>query len=109
MRSWLEENLVADLVVTITLGQLLDKHRMPAPDLVVLDVEGDEWPILRSLDLARHRPGTIVFEHVLMGADQPACLAHLAAHGHEVSCFDVDAVALDRAQVTRLGFTVAAA
>jgi FkbM family methyltransferase len=39
-----------------TFGQLVDDYFEAVPDLVSLDVEGLDLPILRSIDLSRHRP-----------------------------------------------------
>ncbi len=39
-----------------TFGQLVESHFDAVPEFVSLDVEGLDLPILRSIDLARHRP-----------------------------------------------------
>lgn len=39
-----------------TFGQLVDEYFEAVPDLVSLDVEGLDLPILRSIDWSRHRP-----------------------------------------------------
>jgi len=47
-----------------TFGQLVDEHFEAAPDLVSLDVEGLDLPILRSIDLSRHRPLVFCIETI---------------------------------------------
>ena len=52
-------------------------------DLVQIDAEGFDWPIIRSIDFARLRPAIIRFEYRNMPArDADACLELLAAHGY---------------------------
>jgi FkbM family methyltransferase len=43
-------------VPVYTFGQLVESHFDAVPEFVSLDVEGLDLPILRSIDLARHRP-----------------------------------------------------
>jgi FkbM family methyltransferase len=48
---------------TVTINQLIDRH-LPARsiDLLCIDIEGMDEPILRSLDWMKHRPRVIVAE-----------------------------------------------
>ncbi len=59
-----------------TLSALLDKHRMPDVDLLSLDVEGYELPVLHGLDLTRHRPKFILVE----ARDEGPIRSYLAPH-----------------------------
>ncbi len=44
------------------LSQILDKHKVAAVDLLILDVEGAEWDVLAGLDFARHARRFLVVE-----------------------------------------------
>jgi FkbM family methyltransferase len=44
------------------LTEILDKHRLTGVDLLVLDVEGFELPVLKGLDFSRHRPELMLIE-----------------------------------------------
>jgi hypothetical protein len=44
------------------LSAILDRHDIHNIDLLSLDVEGFELPVLRGLDLDRHRPKWMVIE-----------------------------------------------
>jgi FkbM family methyltransferase len=45
-----------------TLSGLLDDSGLPRPDLIVLDVEGEELAALHGLDLDRHAPALLLVE-----------------------------------------------
>ena len=44
------------------LSQILDKHKVAAVDLLILDVEGAELDVLAGLDFARHAPRFLVVD-----------------------------------------------
>ena len=67
--TWIQGGLVlgwrdhrVERVPGRTLSSLLDEARVDAVDLLSLDVEGYEEPVLRGLDLARHAPAWILVE-----------------------------------------------
>jgi FkbM family methyltransferase len=49
-------------VPAIPLSDLLDRHGIKQVDLLSLDVEGYELPVLQGLDLQRHRPRWMLIE-----------------------------------------------
>jgi len=49
-------------VPAIPLSELLDRHGIDHVDLLSLDVEGYELPVLQGLDLQRHRPRWMLIE-----------------------------------------------
>ncbi|MCB0096496.1 MAG: FkbM family methyltransferase, partial [Caldilineaceae bacterium] len=49
-------------VPTMTLSDLLVKHRIQKVDLLSLDVEGYELQVLKGLDFKRHRPKFMLIE-----------------------------------------------
>lgn len=52
----------------ITINELIEKHLGKAPDLVSIDIEQMDLPVLRTLDFAKYRPAVIVAESFPNGA-----------------------------------------
>jgi hypothetical protein len=46
----------------ITINELIEKHLGSAPDLVSIDIEQMDLPVLRTLDFAKYRPAVIIAE-----------------------------------------------
>jgi len=57
------DRLVEADVEALSFDSLLERAGLDAVDLLVIDTEGHDWAILRSVDLRRHRPRLIVYEH----------------------------------------------
>jgi hypothetical protein len=56
-----------------------------AVDLLLIDVEGFDWNVLRGLDLALHAPKMIIYEQkVLQPEDKAAANKYLRSHGYSV-------------------------
>ena len=78
------ERIVERRVPTLRFATLCERHGLQRVDLVVIDTEGHDWEIIRSIDLARHRPRLLVYEHFhLSPRDRAACRAHVEAQGYE--------------------------
>lgn len=75
-------------VPTMTINSLLDKHFAGrAPDLLTVDIEGLDEAVVRSLDLARHRPLVICVETLSYSVDRRevklhGVIEHLVSHGY---------------------------
>lgn len=70
-------------------------------DLIQIDAEGYDWPIIRSIDFRTLRPAILRFEYRHMtSGDADACLQLLAAHGYRfvVEPRDIIAVLADDAR-----------
>jgi FkbM family methyltransferase len=67
-------------VTLTTMDDLLADHDGPV-DVVVIDVEGGELPLLDGFDLERFKPRVILIEDYGLGRD-PAILDHLSARGY---------------------------
>jgi hypothetical protein len=68
-------------------------------DLIQIDAEGYDWPIIWSIDFDRVRPAIVRFEYRNMPPnDADACLAHLAAHGYRFLLERRDIIALRTAE-----------
>jgi len=80
----IEARVVREDVESLTYASLCRRHRVDRVDLLVIDTEGHDWEILRSLDLARERPRLLVYEHFHLSAgDRRAARAHLEHAGYE--------------------------
>lgn len=91
------ERLVETEVPVLSFDTLLARHGGPPLDLVTVDTEGFDWEVVRSIDLARHRPRMVAYEHYhLSRADRDAAVAHLEAHGYETLAEHFDTYALRR-------------
>ena len=87
--------IVAQRVPCHTVESALRTAGMQQVDLLQIDAEGYDWPIIRSIDFTRLQPRILRFEYRHMsGRDADACLALLAAHGYRfiVEARDIIAV-----------------
>ena len=79
----LEERIVEREVEALSFDTLLARHGLERVDLLVIDTEGYDSVILRSLDLDRHRPRLVVYEHYhLTAADRAETRALMEAAGY---------------------------
>ena len=91
---------IADRIVSIdvpvlTFDSLCAKHGLTDVDLVLVDAEGHDGQIIRSIDLATHRPRLLIYEHFHLDRDErAACGAHLHAAGYEAKEEGFDTFAL---------------
>ncbi len=77
-----DRDIVARPVPCHTVESALRVAGLANVDLIQIDAEGYDWPIMRSIDFTRIRPRMIRFEYRHMpDADADACLAHLASQG----------------------------
>lgn len=80
----IEERIVETSVAAIRYDELCDRHGIDRPDLLVIDTEGHDARIIRSIDLAERGPRMLIYEHFHLSApDRTACRAHLEAGGYE--------------------------
>ena len=73
-----------------TLSSILDEAGLSAPDLLLLDIEGQELDALRGLDLERHGPALMVIEMLDMAAQRAAFDQLLAPHYEFVKALSPD-------------------
>jgi FkbM family methyltransferase len=92
-RFYLEHRTV-EKVKCITIGQLLRQYRMENLDLLLLDVEGYEFEILKTLDFSRIRPRFIDYERVLLQENEAACREMLEKHGYILIDWGQDTLAI---------------
>ncbi len=80
----IEERLVTTAVPALTFDSLCAKHGVDAVDLLLVDTEGYDHEILRSIDFANHRPRLVIYEHFhLAAAERAECRTELERQGYE--------------------------
>ena len=78
-----DAEIVTQPVACHTVESALRAAGLEHVDLIQIDAEGYDWPIIRSIDFARLRPRILRFEYRHMPPrDADACLALLASHGY---------------------------
>ncbi len=71
--------IIRQPVVCHTVESALRAAGLERVDLIQIDAEGYDWPIIRSIDFAKVRPAILRFEYRHMGSnDADACLDFLA-------------------------------
>ena len=82
-------------VPSLTLHDLVDRYWMDGQiDLLVLDVEGHEAAILRSIDFRVLRPHAIFFESLHLGTEQDRVRQFLSERGYELTEMGADTAAV---------------
>jgi FkbM family methyltransferase len=91
-----EERLVEGAVPCLTFESLCAKHSVDRLDLVLIDVEGYDAEIVRTIDLVRRHPRLLVYEHYhLSEADRRECVDIVEAAGYETLAEGFDTWCLD--------------
>jgi FkbM family methyltransferase len=95
--------LIEERVPTVRLDTLLARHAVSRIDLLVIDTEGHDLEVLRTLDFARFRPTLVMFEHQhLSEADKQAAYALLETAGYDFrETVEGDAIAWQNLKRTR--------
>lgn len=76
--------LIEERVPTVRLDTLLARRGISRIDLLVIDAEGHDFEILRTLDLTRFKPTLLMFEHQhLSEDDKQAAYALLKTAGYK--------------------------
>lgn len=92
----IEARVVREEVECLTYASLCARHGVARVDLLVIDTEGHDAVILRSLDLGGERPRLIVYEHFHLPADERrAAREQLERAGYETLEEGFDTFALD--------------
>jgi FkbM family methyltransferase len=75
--------IVGETVATLTLDAVLDDFELDRCDLLVIDTEGHDFAIIRTIDFSRIRPLVLIYEHKhLRPAARLACWRLLRANGY---------------------------
>ena len=88
--------IVRDEVACLTFDSLCRKHGVERLNLLLIDAEGYDFEIVKQLDLERHRPRLLVYEHLFLSpADRAACRALVERAGYETLAEQADTWCLD--------------
>jgi FkbM family methyltransferase len=93
----LEDRLVGQVVPCLTFESLCREYDVERVDLVLSDTEGFDAQIVRGIDLSRHHPRLLIYEHYHLPPDErAACRAHVERcdyatmeEGFDTFCLDV--------------------
>ncbi|HEV2370137.1 MAG TPA: FkbM family methyltransferase [Acidimicrobiales bacterium] len=78
-----------------TFESICARHSVKKIDLVQIDTEGYDYEVIKLIDLERHAPKLLMYEHLhLSPSDREACLQHLRANGYEDISDTMDTVCL---------------
>jgi FkbM family methyltransferase len=93
--SILDQDIVVQPVPCHTIESALRVAGLTNVDLIQIDAEGYDWPIIRSMDFKHVKPRILRFEYRHMpDGDADACLAHLALHGYRFILESHDIIAV---------------
>ena len=84
------------------INELMRKHWNGPPNLLSIDTEGFDLPILRSLDFKRLRPDVVCAETVEISGRRllPEIMQLMADNGYEVRCGSfVNSIFVDRRHI----------
>jgi FkbM family methyltransferase len=102
----ISDRIVRTDVPSMTLASLCRKHRVESLDLLLIDTEGYDYELIRSIDLAAQHPRMIVYEHFhLSPEDRIACRRLLGRQGYETMEEGFDTWCLDGGPDDRLTST----
>jgi FkbM family methyltransferase len=90
-----DHDIVAQPAPCHTVASALRVAGLDGVDMIQIDAEGYDWPIIRSIDFTRIRPRILRFEYRHMSdADADECIAHLASHGYRFILESHDIIAV---------------
>jgi FkbM family methyltransferase len=91
-----EERIVRRDVQVVTFDTLCRRSNISRVDLLLIDTEGHDWEILRSIDFERWRPRLVIYEHYHLSPDERrAARVHLRHVGYETMEEGFDTFCLD--------------
>jgi FkbM family methyltransferase len=90
-----DDEIVAEQVTCHTVASALAAAQLDHVDLIQIDAEGYDWPIIRSIDFTRIRPAILRFEYRnLRHRDADDCLEFLHSRGYRFFVEPRDIVAV---------------
>lgn len=80
----IESRLLCREVPCLTFASLCAKHGLTTVDVLVIDTEGFDFEVVKTLDLDVHGPRLLVYEHFhLAPSDREACRRLVEGRGYE--------------------------
>lgn len=90
----INEMIEAVQVPCLTPEQVIAKANLPRVDLMLLDVEGHEEPILRAFPFAKVRPAFLIFESAHLNTERMTSIVeYLGEFGYQCTTLGNDTVA----------------
>lgn len=87
-------------VACLSFDSLCRAHGVTRVDVLHMDVEGYDWQLMQSIDLARWRPVVLIFEHHHLDPEaRAACTAHLQQLGYALMPERLDTLAVHAASL----------
>jgi FkbM family methyltransferase len=80
--AFIRENVVESEVPCVTLHDLFEREKVGEVDMLVVDTEGYDYEILKTLDFSRMAPAYINYERSHLRKDQAACRRLLVRNGY---------------------------
>jgi FkbM family methyltransferase len=98
-----DSEIVAQQVVCHTVESALQTAGLSHVDLLQIDAEGYDWPIIRSINFERLRPRILRFEYRnISPRDADECLELLASHGYRFIIETRDIIAYQAAELSAM-------
>ncbi len=99
----IEDYLLEEQVECISVSNLLQRCKIPRVDIMLIDCEGYDFEILKTIDFKKCLPRLIVYEEKhLLGPDARSCRKLLRNHGYSVINVGANAVAVRRPLMGRM-------
>jgi len=84
LRKFVENNIVTDEVTCVSIKDLIAKHELTSVNLLLIDTEGYDYMILKTIDFKLFSPCYINFERIHLKKDEPRCRAMLTKNGYRL-------------------------
>ncbi len=90
----IENYIIEQEVPCLTFSSLLHKHNVDHFDVLLIDVEGYDFEILKQVDLQTYKPKIIIFEHIhLSRQNRKNAVQMVKSAGYKVNRTDSDFIA----------------
>lgn len=92
-----EDWVVEDKINSITLSELLVKHNLSNIDILVIDTEGYDFEIIKTIDFRKNKPSVIMFEYSYFPiGDLKKCLQLFRRNNYFLYRSEWDILAVDK-------------
>ena len=99
----IRDRLVTEALPVVTFQTLCERHSLDQVDLVLIDTEGYDWEIIKTIHLSARRPRLLIYEHFhLSPDDREQCRRHLRADGYALMEEGFDTYCVDERAEPRL-------
>jgi len=90
-----EKDLIVEKVQCLTFPKLLEKHGVVKVDLIMIDAEGSDYEIIKTIDFNKIKPSIIIFERNNLSIyDYKGCINILAKNGYRLYKDEIDVIAV---------------